>query len=166
MKSTASLLAIAIAAVALSSCSSLDPEYAEYKKQKEAEASGQSAYGGTADPYGAAAAANPYGAPGQGGSDVGTYTPQTPAPYQPLPSAGGPSADPYSPNIPSAPSGGYPTIPGPAPSGPVTTHVVVKGDSLWGLSRKYGTTADAIRQANGMTNDTVVLGTTLQIPTR
>jgi hypothetical protein len=152
-----------VTALALASCANLDPEYAEYKKQKEAEAAGQAGLGGAADPYGAGTA-NPYGVPGQG-SDVGTYTPQTPAPYQPLPAADpNASADPYAAN-PRA--GAYPTIPGPAAGGtggPTAPHVVAKGDSIWGLSQKYGVSQNAIRQANGLTSDTIVIGTTLQIP--
>jgi lipoprotein NlpD len=158
MKSAITLLAIT--ATALTSCSNTDPEYAEYKKQKEAGATGQTPFGGSTDPYGSGAA-NPYGTPTQGGSDVGTYTPQNP-PYQPLPGvAPNPSADPYAPN---PRPGGFPTIPGPAASGPVTTHVVGQGDSIWGLSEKYGVSQDAIRQANGISGDRIVLGTTIQIP--
>jgi LysM repeat protein len=41
---------------------------------------------------------------------------------------------------------------------------VARGDTLSGIARKYGTTAAAIKQANGMTSDTVVLGKTLVIP--
>ena len=150
----------ALAALVLSSCAAFDPEYAEYKKQKEAEAAGQAPLGGAADPYGAAAA-NPYGVPGQGGTDVGTYTPQPTAPYQPLPAVN-PAAgnDPYAPNRP----GGFPTIPGPGAGGATTPHVVAKGDSLWGLSKKYGVSQDAIRAANGLSGNTIVIGTTLQIP--
>jgi nucleoid-associated protein YgaU len=47
-----------------------------------------------------------------------------------------------------------------------TNHTVVRGDTLWGLSRKYGVSVDAIKQANNMRNDTVVLGTRLVIPAR
>jgi len=47
-----------------------------------------------------------------------------------------------------------------------TTHTVVRGDTLWGLSRKYGVSVDAIKKANSMRNDTVVLGSRLVIPAR
>ncbi|MBC7979331.1 MAG: LysM peptidoglycan-binding domain-containing protein, partial [Armatimonadetes bacterium] len=43
-------------------------------------------------------------------------------------------------------------------------HTVVKGDSLWVISKKYNVPIDAIKAANAMTKDTVVLGTKLQIP--
>jgi len=54
------------------------------------------------------------------------------------------------------------------PSRPVVAaprvHTVVRGDSLWAISRKYGVSIDAIKRANGLTSDTAVLGAKLQIP--
>lgn len=47
-----------------------------------------------------------------------------------------------------------------------TVHVVVKGDTLGGIAKKYGSTQAAIKQANGMTTDTVVLGKKMVIPGR
>lgn len=52
----------------------------------------------------------------------------------------------------------------PVPSAPARVHTVVSGDSLWVISKKYGVTIDAIKQANGMTKDVVVLGSKLKIP--
>lgn len=43
-------------------------------------------------------------------------------------------------------------------------HTVVRGDTLWGLSRKYGVSIDQIKAANGLTSDVAVLGARLQIP--
>ncbi|MEM0896207.1 MAG: LysM peptidoglycan-binding domain-containing protein [Verrucomicrobiota bacterium] len=43
-------------------------------------------------------------------------------------------------------------------------HKVAAGDTLWGLSRKYGTTVSAIKKANGLSSDTIVNGRTLKIP--
>lgn len=100
---------------------------------------------------------NPYGVPGGGSSES--------VPYQ----AVNPPANPtYSQ---AAYEDTAPSIPTP-PSTPVTptarggSHQVVKGDTLWGISRKYGVSVDAIKAANNMTKDTVVLGTTLVIPAR
>jgi len=45
-----------------------------------------------------------------------------------------------------------------------TVHVVGKGDTLWGISKKYHVSVDALKKANGLTKDTVVLGAKLQIP--
>ena len=82
----ATLLMIAGGSLALASCSMFDPDYAEYKAQKEAEASAPSPYAGNPDPYGAPPAGNPYAAPLPApGGEVGSYTPSTPQAYQPLP---------------------------------------------------------------------------------
>lgn len=43
-------------------------------------------------------------------------------------------------------------------------HYVGPGDSLWKISRLYKVPVESIKQANGMTNDTVVLGKKLIIP--
>lgn len=47
-----------------------------------------------------------------------------------------------------------------------TTHTVVKGDSLWSIGKKYGVSVTAIKQANNLTKDTVVLGQKVKIPAR
>ena len=44
------------------------------------------------------------------------------------------------------------------------SHTVASGDSLYGLARRYGVSVDAIRTANGLTNDIVRIGQTLVIP--
>jgi len=124
---------------------------------------------------------NPYGAP-QAGAEQGSAN----APYQPVnPTYDTPAAyeENTSPTTPVPDSALVdpgvskpvkPASPGPAaqtlppakmPAGG-TVHVVVKGDTLGGIARKYGTTVAAIKQANSMTSDTVVLGRKLQIPAR
>lgn len=45
-----------------------------------------------------------------------------------------------------------------------TTYQVVSGDSLSVLAARFGTTVDAIRQANGLSSDTIRIGQTLVIP--
>ncbi len=45
-----------------------------------------------------------------------------------------------------------------------TTYTVKAGDSLWSISRKYGTSVDAIKRLNGLNSDFLVIGTTLKIP--
>jgi peptidoglycan endopeptidase LytF len=58
-----------------------------------------------------------------------------------------------------------PVTPAPsAPSTASTSHTVVRGDTLGGIARRYGSSTTAIKQANGMTSDTVVLGKNLVIP--
>ena len=57
--------------------------------------------------------------------------------------------------------------PTPAPQPAATSvHTVVRGDSLWAISKKYGVSVDAIKQANGLTTDVAVLGAKLKIPAR
>lgn len=41
---------------------------------------------------------------------------------------------------------------------------IVRGDTLWGLSRKYGVSIDAIKEANGLSGDTIYAGKKLIIP--
>ncbi len=45
-------------------------------------------------------------------------------------------------------------------------HTVVRGDTLWGLSKQYGVPAASIKSANGLTRDSVVLGAKLTIPAK
>jgi len=45
-------------------------------------------------------------------------------------------------------------------------HTIKKGDSLWGISRKYGTSVEALKTINGMSNNTIIEGHTLVIPGR
>lgn len=54
----------------------------------------------------------------------------------------------------------------PSPSGPsgTTIHTVVRGDTLFSIARHYGTTVDAIRQANHLTGTNIYVGQRLQIP--
>ena len=99
--------------------------------------------------------ADPYGIPdysGAQGAETADYQPVNP----PADATYGPAAYEDT-GTPSAP----PTTA--TPAGP-RSHTVVGGDTLWGLSRKYGVSIDAIRTANNMTNDTVVLGSSLSIP--
>jgi len=43
-------------------------------------------------------------------------------------------------------------------------HKVVKGDTLYGLARKYGTSITAIQTANGLSGNSISLGRNLIIP--
>lgn len=43
-------------------------------------------------------------------------------------------------------------------------YVVVEGDSLWSIAKKYGTTVSEIKHLNHLKNDTLSIGQTLQIP--
>jgi LysM repeat protein len=92
---------------------------------------------------------NPYAAPDYG-DDSGT-------PYEPS------TAD-VNPPAYDAPAVYEDTTPSPAPAASAKVHTVVRGDTLWGIGKKYGVSIDAIKQANGLTSDVAVLGANLQIP--
>lgn len=44
------------------------------------------------------------------------------------------------------------------------THVVKKGDSLYGLSKKYGTTVDALKKINHLKKEALQVGQKIKIP--
>ncbi|RPJ34863.1 MAG: LysM peptidoglycan-binding domain-containing protein [Verrucomicrobiaceae bacterium] len=101
---------------------------------------------------------NPYGAPDAGHEDAYASQPvnpvyDTPAAYDESSAAPAP-ADVETPA--AAPAG----------NGSAIVHTVVKGDTLSGLSSKYKVPIASIKQANQMTNDTVVLGRKMVIPPR
>lgn len=55
--------------------------------------------------------------------------------------------------------------PDPAPNpGNMILYTVRSGDTLWLLANRYGTTVDAIKQANGLTSDNLSIGQVLRIP--
>ena len=138
-------IALATAAATLSSCTL-------FKKSEE---NYDTAGGGE----GAYDTSNPYGVPGEGTAES--------VPYQPVnPPADNPTYSPaaYEESAAAAPAASAAEPSGQAAPAASTTHTVVKGDTLGGIARKYGVTSSAIKQANGMTSDTVVLGKQLTIP--
>jgi LysM repeat protein len=58
------------------------------------------------------------------------------------------------------------TIPvaGTAPPSEITTYIVQKGDSLYSIAQKFGTTADQIKSANNLTSNLLDIGQSLTIP--
>lgn len=132
------LIAIALGAVTLASCSL-------FKKDENY------------DTAGGYDTSDPYGVPSSDGYES--------APYQDV---NPPASDPTYGSAAYEEAAPAPA-PAPAPAAPTASagsHTVVKGDTLWGISRKYGVTVDAIRAANGMaaSDTTVRLGQTLSIP--
>lgn len=92
----------------------------------------------------------------------------TTTPYQPVNPVYDTPAAYEEPSAPAVTTPAPAPVPRPTskPAATTTVHTVGKGDTLWGLSKKYNVTVDAIKRANGMTKDTVVLGSKLQIPAR
>ena len=63
---------------------------------------------------------------------------------------------------------GYSAPASPQPSSPSTpaVHVVRRGDSLWNIAQRYGSTIDAIKKANGLSGTNLSVGQKLTIPGR
>lgn len=137
-------LVLATAAATLSSCSFFKKGEENYDT-----AGGEAGYD----------TSNPYGVPGEGSAESVPYQPVNPPADNPTYSqaayeesgAGAAGAPPVAPDA-------------SAPAAASTTHTVVRGDTLSGIARSHGVSAAAIKQANGMTTDTVVLGKQLVIP--
>ncbi len=53
--------------------------------------------------------------------------------------------------------------PGPAPT---SVHTVAKGDTLTSLAKKYGTSVESLKSANGLRGDVISLGQALKIPAK
>jgi len=43
-------------------------------------------------------------------------------------------------------------------------HKIAKGDTLWGLSRKYGVSVSSLQRTNGISGSNIRIGRTLKIP--
>lgn len=129
------------------------------------------------DPYvsnwGSDGGYNPY--PDSGGYSQPSYS--TPSydmppsdPYAFSPSSSSSSSSSYSPpktTTASKPKTTTASKPAPKPAAkkPASrTHTVVKGDTLYGLARKYGSTVSKIKAANGLSGDLIRIGQRLKIP--
>jgi LysM repeat protein len=107
--------------------------------------------------------ANPYGTPDGGQANPPATVPanpiyDTPAAYEESGAAPASATAAY-PETPAAPAASAPPA-----NGAAIIHTVVKGDTLSGISKKYKIPSASIKQANRMTNDTVVLGRKMVIP--
>ncbi len=55
-------------------------------------------------------------------------------------------------------------VPTPGPGTNTISYTVKAGDSLWSIAQRYGTTVNAIKEANGLTSNDLQIGQVLQIP--
>ncbi|MCC6463324.1 MAG: LysM peptidoglycan-binding domain-containing protein [Saprospiraceae bacterium] len=84
----------------------------------------------------------------------------TGVPYPPDPVPGTTTPPVVSPGNPST---GPSTVPPTTTTAPPGYHFVVKGDTLYNISRKYNLTVARLKQLNGMTDDNIKLGQTLRV---
>jgi len=130
------LIPLALAGLLLASCKNKDADMNPYA-------------GNTTNPYYGPGV----GATGGGGGEYPDVQPSTP----PSNYGGG--------------GGGY-TAPAPAPSygggggggGGGGSYTVVKGDTLFSIARRNGTTVNALKSANGLSSDVIRIGQSLRIP--
>ncbi|MCP1660251.1 peptidoglycan DD-metalloendopeptidase family protein [Neisseria perflava] len=101
------------------------------------------------------ASANPYGANPYGSNAVFNDAPYTP-PATTTPSYSAPAAPAY--------SGGGTYTPSYAPVDVnAATHTVVRGDTVYNISKRYGINQDDLRAWNGLADNTISVGQTLRV---
>lgn len=108
------------------------------------------------------------GKPDFGGEPSPNSAPPNPPVTQPTdPPYTPPPATPQQPTVTPTPQPTPPTtVTPPATEPPPATvkyHNVVKGDTLYNISRRYGLTVDRLKQMNGLTSNTIAIGQRLQV---
>jgi LysM repeat protein len=93
-------------------------------------------------------------------------TPGTGTQTTPVESGGTPVAGQSTPTPESAATAALPSTQPPSSSGQTISHTVQPGDTVYSIARRYGTSVEAITQANGLINPSqIAVGQTLKIPT-
>lgn len=159
MKLLLATLATLCAAIALTSCQSNDNTdlYSQNQSEDSAELA---AYGGeNTDLYGEGAyhsAYSPPPGPYPQSSDYVEVVSVVPDPY-----AGTEPVEIVSSEMPTPPA---PPTPPTLASNTSAQYEVVSGDTLFSISRRHGTSVDALKQANALNSDLIRPGDVLAIP--
>ena len=95
---------------------------------------------------------NPYGAAPYENNAANSDTPYTPPAYTP----------PATSSYPSSPSGSYTPSYAPVDIN-AATHTVVRGDTVYNISKRYQITQDNLRAWNGLADNTISVGQTLRV---
>lgn len=74
-----------------------------------------------------------------------------------------PVEEPTTPPVVTEPRPTTPTPPVTTPPAAATYHTVVKGDTLWNISQRYGLTVDGLKRLNSLTSDNISLGQQLKV---
>ncbi|MEO0876360.1 MAG: LysM peptidoglycan-binding domain-containing protein, partial [Bacteroidota bacterium] len=96
-----------------------------------------------------------------------TEQPQNPAPAPSTTQPQNPTPAPSTNNPPPVINPGAPSNPNPTP--PPSTgdspvyHTVVAGETLYGISRRYNTTVEQLKVLNGLSNNTIQVGSQLRV---
>lgn len=109
---------------------------------------------------------NTSGPAGSYGSETGSGSADNPygaAPYDPNTGSAADSAQPYTPP-PAAATGGGSYTPSNAPVDPnAATHTVVRGDTVYNISKRYNITQDDLRSWNNLADNNIGVGQTLRV---
>lgn len=152
------LLVLALIVVGLAGCA----RSAQEREAPATEAAGTVVSGGAPSGEGSA--------PAPGETVVSAVTPvpgagdqATPVESSETPAAGQPTT--AAPEATAAPTTAPPASQPPTSTGGVIVHTVQRGETTYSIARRYGTTVQAIAQANNMVNPShIVVGQPLKIP--
>ena len=110
-----------------------------------------------------AATSNPY-APVYASGESGSCSTASSSKPKPKPAFSASSSKPKSSTASKSKPKPKPAAAKPKPKSSTVSHTVKKGDTLYGLANRYGTSVSAIKKANGLSSDMLRDGRSLKIP--
>ena len=110
-----------------------------------------------------AANSNPY-APVYASGESGSGSTASSSKPKPKPASSASSSKPKSSTASKSKPKPKPAAAKPKPKSSTVSHTVKKGDTLYGLANRYGTSVSAIKKANGLSSDMLRDGRSLKIP--